>query len=69
MPRGVSVASVAINGGLNACLLAARILGASDENIRLKLEDYAGNMGNEAVEKAARLENIGFENYKLQLLG
>lgn len=63
MPRGVPVATVAINSGVNAALLAARILGASDEGIRLKLEKYAGDMGEEVVGKAGKLKSVGFEKY------
>lgn len=63
MPRGVPVATVAINNSINAALLAARILGTSDEVIRLKLEKYAKDMGEEVEGKAARLEDVGFEEY------
>jgi len=63
MPRGVPVATVAINNSVNAALLAARILGASDESIRLRLEDYAENIKEEVIAKAAKLEDVGFEKY------
>jgi phosphoribosylaminoimidazole carboxylase len=63
MPRGVPVATVAINNSVNAALLAARILGASDENIRMRLEDYAKKSQEEVIAKAAKLEEVGFENY------
>lgn len=63
MPRGVPVATVAINNSINAALLAARILGTSDDVIRVKLEKYASDMGEEVEGKAARLEDIGFEAY------
>ncbi|PMD32810.1 Phosphoribosylaminoimidazole carboxylase [Hyaloscypha variabilis F] len=63
MPRGVPVATVAINNSINAALLAARILGASDEVIREKLEKYASDMGEEVVGKAGRLEEVGFKAY------
>ncbi|TVY75764.1 phosphoribosylaminoimidazole carboxylase [Lachnellula suecica] len=63
MPRGVPVATVAINNSINAALLAARILGTSDERIRLRLEKYAKDMGDEVVGKADKLENVGFEGY------
>lgn len=42
MPAGVPVAAVAINGSSNAGLLAARILGIADGNIRLRLENLKG---------------------------
>ena len=38
MPSGIPVATVAINGGTNAALLAAQILAVSDENIAAKLD-------------------------------
>jgi phosphoribosylaminoimidazole carboxylase len=44
-------------------LLAARILGTSDEVIREKLEKYASDMGEEVVGKAGRLEDLGFKAY------
>ncbi|MCA0359661.1 MAG: 5-(carboxyamino)imidazole ribonucleotide mutase [Armatimonadetes bacterium] len=41
MPAGIPVATVAIGNGRNAGLLAARILGSSDPEIRAKLQDFA----------------------------
>lgn len=38
MPSGIPVATVAINGGANAALLAAQILAVSDENVAAKLD-------------------------------
>lgn len=63
MPRGVPVATVAINNSINAALLAARILGAHDGAIQQRLVEYAATMGEEVVGKAARLEDVGFEKY------
>lgn len=63
MPRGVPVATVAINNSTNAALLAARILGASDPKIREKLENYAAEMSDEVVQKAFRLEGLGYSEY------
>jgi phosphoribosylaminoimidazole carboxylase PurE protein len=40
MPRGVPVATVAIDGGLNAGLLAARILATSDPDLAARLTAY-----------------------------
>ena len=39
MPTGIPVATVAINGGANAALLAAQILAVSDEALAKKLDD------------------------------
>ena len=41
MPPGIPVASVGINGGANAALLAARIIAAHDDAVTAKLEAYA----------------------------
>ena len=44
MPSGIPVATVAINGGLNAGILAAKILATSDEKLLEKLEAYSEEM-------------------------
>ncbi len=44
MPSGVPVATVAINGGENAAILAAEILAVSDENLRKKLKQMKLDM-------------------------
>ncbi len=51
MPRGVPVASVAINGATNAGLLAARILGASDERLSARLDAYREEIAADATEQ------------------
>ncbi|KAE8449412.1 hypothetical protein EG329_008313 [Mollisiaceae sp. DMI_Dod_QoI] len=63
MPRGVPVACVAINNSINAALLAARILGASNPVIQERLVKYAKDMEDEVVHKAGRLEEVGFKEY------
>jgi 5-(carboxyamino)imidazole ribonucleotide mutase len=52
MPRGVPVATTAIGaaGAVNAGLLAARILGASDPSLRERLRQYAARMAQDALE-------------------
>jgi 5-(carboxyamino)imidazole ribonucleotide mutase len=40
MPRGVPVATVAINGAANAALLAIRVLAASDDDLAAQLDAY-----------------------------
>ena len=40
MPRGVPVATVAIDGAVNAALLAAQILGVGDEQVRVRLRRF-----------------------------
>ncbi len=63
MPGGIPVATVAINGGLNAGLLAAKILATSDEELLGKLKAYSEGMKEKVVEKAERLEKIGYKEY------
>ena len=54
MPNGVPVATVALNAAKNAGILAAEILGISDENIGQKLVQFKNEM-KEEVEKKAKL--------------
>ena len=51
MPNGIPVATVALNGAKNAGILAARIIGSTDQNIEEKLADYSKEM-KEKVEKS-----------------
>jgi 5-(carboxyamino)imidazole ribonucleotide mutase len=44
MPKGIPVATVAINNSLNAAILALSIIGTRDETVRLKLKKYKENM-------------------------
>ncbi len=63
MPAGIPVATVAINGGLNAGLLAAKILATSDSELLEKLKAYREGMKEKVVAKAERLEQVGHKNY------
>ena len=63
MPSGIPVATVAINGGANAGILAAKILAASDEEILNKLKAYKNELKNQVVTKKEKLENIGYKEY------
>jgi len=63
MPRGVPVATVAINNSRNAGLLAARILGSSDEAVRERVAAYGRASRTEVLEKAERLETLGWREY------
>lgn len=55
MPAGVPVATVSIGGARNAGLLAARILGASDEALRDKMSNYQVDLERMVAEKDANL--------------
>lgn len=63
MPSGIPVATTAINGSSNAGLLAARILGAFDKEISVKISEYQNQLNDLVEQKAAKLETIGYENY------
>lgn len=63
MPGGIPVATVAINGGKNAGILAAQIIGLMDEKIQEKVLNYKAELKNMVLEKANKLENIGFQKY------
>lgn len=63
MPSGIPVATVAINGGANAGLLAAKILAVSDEELLQKLKDYSKNLKEQVQAKDARLQEVGYKKY------
>lgn len=63
MPRGVPVATVGINNSTNAALLAIRILGAEDLEIRAKTEEYMRDSEKEVRAKDEKLERLGAERY------
>ena len=66
MPSGIPVATVAINGGTNAGILAAKILAASDEALLGRLKEYSENLKNDVVKKAEKLDQIGYKEYLAQ---
>ena len=63
MPSGIPVATVAINGGANAGLLAAKILATSDEALLAKLKEYSKELKEQVQAKDARLQEVGYKNY------
>lgn len=63
MPSGIPVATVAINGGQNAGILAAKILATSDADLLQKLKDYSEEMKNQVVEKDSKLQEVGYKEY------
>lgn len=63
MPTGIPVATVAINGGANAGILAAKILATSDEALLGRLKEYSANMKSEVEAKAEKLAKVGYKEY------
>jgi phosphoribosylaminoimidazole carboxylase PurE protein len=56
MPSGIPVACVAINGAINAAILACQILALSSKNISIDVEDYRKNLYNSVLKKRERLK-------------
>ena len=56
MPPGIPVATVAIDGGKNAGLLAVRMLAMEDEALQEKLKTYSENMCKAVQEKDRKLQ-------------
>lgn len=67
MPSGIPVATVAINGGANAGILAAKILAASDPELLDRLKAYTESLKNDVVAKAEKLDQLGYKEYLAQM--
>lgn len=63
MPPGIPVATVAINGGKNAGILAAQMIGASDETTRARVAAYKKKLAAEVLAKDHTLQERGFKKY------
>ena len=57
MPSGVPVATVALNGAKNAGILAAQIVGATNESVSNTIATYKNNLSNEVNEKVNKLKS------------
>ena len=62
MPNGVPVATVALNAAKNAGILAAEIIGTSDESISKKIAEFKISLSNEVIEKVEQLKKDGWKN-------
>lgn len=67
MPPGIPVATVAIDGGMNAAILAARILAVSDPDLLDRLKAYTKEMKETVQKKADRLDTLGYQEYLKQM--
>lgn len=63
MPSGIPVATVAINGGANAGLLAVKMLSISDPVLLTKMKDYSKKLKEQVEAKDAKLQETGYKNY------
>ena len=67
MPPGIPVATVAIDGGMNAAILAAKILATSDAALLDRLKAYTEEMKATVQAKAAKLDELGYKEYLKQM--
>lgn len=63
MPPGIPVATVAIDGGMNAAILAARMLAMSDPQLLEKLKAHSEEMKKTVQGKADKLDKEGYTEY------
>ena len=64
MPPGIPVATVALNGGKNAAILAAKMLAMSDPELLEILKAFTEEMKSEVQAKDEKLQETGYKNYK-----
>lgn len=63
MPSGIPVATVAIDGGANAGILAAKILAVSDPELLARLKEYKEDLKDGVMKKKERIETVGYKKY------
>lgn len=63
MPSGIPVATVAINGGMNAGILAAKILSTDDKALKQKLKKYSNEMKESVEAKDEKLQQNGYSAF------
>ena len=67
MPRGIPVATVAVDGAYNAGILAAQIIGVHELAVREKVLSYKNELAGKVRDKNARLQKIGYKNYSASM--
>jgi len=63
MPAGIPVATVAIGNAKNAGLLAVQILASHQSELLAKVQQYRQNLAQSVLDKQARLEQLGYQQY------
>ena len=63
MPSGIPVATVAIDGGANAGIMAAKILAVGDEELLNKIKAYKEELKAGVMKKKDKIENVGYKKY------
>lgn len=64
MPAGVPVATVAVNGAVNAGILSAQILSVRHDDIRHRITSFKNELSEKVAQKAAILDEKGYKNFK-----
>ena len=65
MPSGIPVATVALNGAVNAGILAAKILASSDDALTKKLEEYQNSLTEKVLKTVNEIKDIHPNSYDL----
>lgn len=63
MPPGISVATVGINAGLNAAVMAVQMLALSDEALAARFDEYRAKLQDKIVKANADLKEVKY-NFK-----
>ncbi len=65
MPGGIPVATVALDGAKNAGILAAQIIGASNEQVTKSLQKYKDSLKEKVIKTAESIERNGYKGGKI----
>lgn len=65
MPPGIPVATMGINGAMNAAILAVEIIALSDAAVASRLDQYRNSLSEKIVKANAELANISEYKYKV----
>lgn len=65
MPKGIPVATVAINNSTNGALLAIRMLGINNMFIKNQMKNYMKEQEKEVHDKINNLKDVGWSKYLL----
>ena len=61
MPPGISVATVGINAGLNAAVMATQMLALSDEQLAERFDQYRAKLQDKIVKANAELKDVKYK--------
>ena len=64
MPPGISVATVGINNGMNAAVMAVQILALGDEALAKRFAEYRATLSEKIVKANDELKNVKY-NFKV----